>query len=1182
MTPRPTETKMLLHLALWVAVTALAIGLGGGCGKECGPRVVFLGRRREAMMLFVDARTKSKSISQSWTRSTSITPPPTRTETPSDTSSPTRSVPLTPTRTVPYTFTETYTLDPGPCDATISVLPMTVENVLLQKVQGAPDRAFGTSLRFYSVSALDVASVGFTANVVLNEGGVFFLNGPPESMITLSVKSTLAFNGFPEDSKIAALGPRLSLEERADLESDESHGLNRFLLKERTGSPSSSLLARSNMDDGAQLIRALVTFAGAKVERYARRFTFAIAPIPTYRLARDEFWFIGLRSNASVPTGCAARTPIVVQVTAWQMSALASVTQVLCLVAMGLGIAGATMEVIPTSVHAGMIAVLAELHFAQEDGGKLPLAINPTQLALGDTKYRYLLGATVANTGLVVFFHVATGLGIVCLTRFAGYTDTAAQSACKSPRFVGAFHLHLFAQSIYAVGRVFGWTTLVSYVVAATCLVAWLLSALVVHRSSVSSQIPFDAEFVADAQPGLNPLSPDVATNAKVHNTILSSLTLDFKNDRKGYWRCTDDYKTFVLRHGIVFEHLTPRGRYWSIIEMCDMLGTSLLTLFDNYTTFLAFYQFILTFSLKLAVIVLLVLLKPLISRYSSALLMIVYACELVATLALAVGSTRKELLPATSFMQHLALLIASVAVTVDCVLSIVRSVVRCQQALREEKAFAIDEVTAALAIPLTEAFDRAPPAPKTQEEIRLYNIRSHLRLLDFELTQDREMKVAMQTTMVRDPTACAKMEAGLRRRLCERRRAFLESEEHRAGLEGVPWPIPSRSEFNLELRNSRFGRYAPGGIDQHRGRVSSSSISLATDADDELPDTQSDSWNLLLDLDPAHPEDAELLRSLREHRRHHRRYKRGTVSETAAVNESNDDSASDDDDDTGRVFGIGRRDDEGRIVDEALSPAQKAWLELKRKQRAAAKEQRRLQRGGAMTHHKGRPGGSAPSASDAGGDDGVHDDFHAALFTAPMPVLEPEVVAPTNPPPRVVDTAVVDTVEARLIRKADAFDLDLPTPDEDFDSDGQAVDEYHPTFLHTLRGMVRLRKVKARRAAAVAAHRSPPKRVPTAALPTGEPRPLLPFFQEGDGGSRRTDRDALPVFLHDARGNAASPNFRPPPTRPPATTITTTEAARYAELLDDLRTSGGVRSRTEFFPPERVRRLSETDFLAV
>jgi hypothetical protein len=697
-------------------------------------------------------RTATRNVSLSNSVTKSVTPPPTRTRTPSRTPTPTHTVNYTRTRTLMHSRSQTHTHVPGPCDMNLSFSPLNLETVKARLTAGAPvDMDPTTSINYYRVRQVDVASGGIFFSIELVDG-VFLLEGPPAGGIELYVKSVMLFAAISPYSDLGyPFRGDFTDDERDAKESTESHGLNRYVFASEVQASGKEFVSSAQMSSAAAARQAMMDLDArgvVTVERRPRRLYVTMRPIPAYRLAYDEFWFFNVRFNASVPMGCASSQAIIVHVTATSRSVLTQVTQAICGVVLLLGVFAACVESIPTSQHATMIAVLAEMHFAQEDGTPLPFVIHPLGVTLGTTKYRYLLGAALANTGICVGMLLLQCIAAAVLIQCRNNRDVdAALGKVKFPRITSALHVHLFPATCFAIARVFGSTTLSSYVIAGSALVTLMGMAVLVHRSSVSSVMPFDAEFVPNKQPPLTPMSPPIDVPAHVGNTILGSARLDLIRDRSGYWISTDSHRTFVERHGVVFENYNPwrYARYWGILEMCDFLWTGLLSLFDNYTTFLAFYQFGLSLLVKVALLMLMIYMRPVISRISSLLLAVVYGCQCVALLALTIGSTRRELLDGTSQIKDVVLLIASGAVAMDVIVNALRRLQRYRAAeaemTRDGNKQGYVDVTRECRHPLMADFTRAPEPETTVEQQDVDRLRRRLRRIELELAAIKDEK---------------------------------------------------------------------------------------------------------------------------------------------------------------------------------------------------------------------------------------------------------------------------------------------------------------------------------------------------------------------------------------------------------------------------------------------------------
>jgi hypothetical protein len=163
-----------------------------------------------------------------------------------------------------------------------------------------------------------------------------------------------------------------------------------------------------------------------------------------------------------------------------------------------------------------------------------------------------------------------------------------------------------------------------------------------------------------------------------------------------------------------VFENYKPSSRNWQQIEFIETFLTCLLVMLDNYSAFLAFYQFALTFLLKLLLMVAIIVRKPFLSNRTTSVMLACYGGQVMASAALAISSLRHELLDEGEIGQAIGCCVAILALAADVVLEVTERFCRFWILYRRRKwAVEYDETTERR-LQLTEDLLRA----KTQDEI--------------------------------------------------------------------------------------------------------------------------------------------------------------------------------------------------------------------------------------------------------------------------------------------------------------------------------------------------------------------------------------------------------------------------------------------------------------------------------
>lgn len=664
----------------------------------------------------VDTETDELTATESL--SVSITPPPTPTPSFSFVTSRTHSVDVSVSATVLVSESATITLDPGQCHLETSVIPLQLAGLPFAELRGAPDSLYDRTLRYYTMTSTEFAQEGFIINQLIHNAVYEPKTAPnPRSMVRILVKSQLYFGALVAEDALAFsrlsapfVGegglvsngslPSVMLQDgstvadvsgsRNDFPSKEGHGLNDFL--------------ESNKLD-------------LRAERTHKRLSVRIGENPSYRIAEDEWIVFLFPPNNTVPEGCATE-PVVLHVTAFRPSFIFYITNGICFAVIIAGIlATCSQSSIPTSHHAGMIAILSSFHFAQEDGTPLSLALNPSQWAFDQTKYRYVRGAMLGNMLMVLLVFFGQVVAVYVLTKVRKYSRDEAERTALFPRLTGAFVLHLGPSIMFVCGRNFGSTTVSAFLMTSVVLVAYLFVAVVVARCNVSSQFPFMAKFIPRELPSYHPLLPNIRTLPKVQNTILRTIVPNLTTDRKGYWKATDTDNSFVIRHGFVFENYTEKARSWMIFEFVDFFLTSILAVFDNYTLFLAVYQFGTTCLLKITMLIMTIVMKPILSSYSFTLLLVQYASQVVALLAVTLGSTRRQLSLVATNIQDVACLFAAVVLLCDVGIAITRSLLIFYQSFTRNKSFDVTDETRDRQLPLEDDFSRAKPGVMTYNQ---------------------------------------------------------------------------------------------------------------------------------------------------------------------------------------------------------------------------------------------------------------------------------------------------------------------------------------------------------------------------------------------------------------------------------------------------------------------------------
>jgi hypothetical protein len=583
-----------------------------------------------------------------------------------------------PTRSASQTFSG----DPGSCSAEYSVYPLHTDSIPYSDIVGYPEDKIGDVFSFSDIPAVLVQSGGFSVGVRLQQG-FFFPNVRLPIALKIFAKSSLL------ESVLVPAEQAVGLE--GDFRSVESHGINDFW----PNNPQYFRFSRSNS-----------------------AFSLQVLPLNSYRIAVDEWIIINFYFNATAPLGCATK-PVVIRISAFKPPFYLPILGGVALFVMISGIiAAATQRTIPTSHHATMIAMLAWMHFAQEDGTQLPLALSPLQLSFGTTKYRYVLGALFGNAGIIFLVFFGQHIAMYYVARRRGYDRSLAARAVLYPRLTSSVVMHFAGAILFCCGRNFGNQTSTSFIVTSLVLLftGWVI--VKTHRVNVSSTMLFQAEFVENEVPAAHPLLGGAKPGdyvADINDTFLQTMRSRLTLQPLGFWKSTDPANSFVQRYGMVMENYTPQAKYWMLIETIDIAVTTLLSVFDNYTAFLAFFQFFVTLLVKLALLIILIWKRPLLTGQSSMAMLANYGGQVIGYLALSIGSLRYEIRGPAEIVQGIGCTIALGGLLYDVLVHVTTGALQFYDLYKRDKDFDENEDDAGNThLELTKNFRRA----KTEAEL--------------------------------------------------------------------------------------------------------------------------------------------------------------------------------------------------------------------------------------------------------------------------------------------------------------------------------------------------------------------------------------------------------------------------------------------------------------------------------
>ena len=573
----------------------------------------------------------------------------------------------------------------GNCTAETWMSPIGFTTMLYDNMIACPDTYKGRSFLHFSSGAIPFSDDGALVTLRLTSG-VFFTTIPPSSMVRIFAKSAPLFE---------CIGSADDALSTTDYDSGEKHGLMR------------------NVEKGNTELKYTVT---------PRTFTLGIYPRGYYRITDDEWIYVLFYRNATVGAGCAAQKPIVVHVSPFRHGALNSVSDALSFVVLVIGVLAAVCGTsVPTSHHAGMVAMLAQFAFAQEDGNQLPITLHPLQTSIGTTKYQYIMGTVLGSSALLAVIGVVQLVLVAYFHWMHRYHWTEATHKVYFPRIWTAVAMHLSVGLFYGGSRNLGNSTMGAFVLSTAVLFCILLCLCLVHRVTFSSTLRFEAEFLWHEVAAFDPLRPNRLTYLppKHHLTSLGILP-SMMTSIRGRWRSTDADRSFVDRLGFVFESYVPDGKLWMGLEVVDFFLCSVVTCFDNYMPLMALYQYIITMIVKLAMILMLIAWNPFVCRHSGMACFAVYCLEALMCLALSISTQSLALMQTCSAIQELLGLAATIVLLVNCGIVMARSLAQCRDDLSRDRRFVITDATE-LVVPLNEGAlifplpDRSQPDPREQ-----------------------------------------------------------------------------------------------------------------------------------------------------------------------------------------------------------------------------------------------------------------------------------------------------------------------------------------------------------------------------------------------------------------------------------------------------------------------------------
>jgi hypothetical protein len=404
----------------------------------------------------------------------------------------------------------------------------------------------------------------------------------------------------------------------------------------------------------------------------------------SYRIAADEFLYINFFNNATSPYGCAAIAPVVIRIKAYAQSVMSDVVQGIAFGVLVFGLISVLARgSVPSSHQAGMYGMLSFTHFAQEDGNALSLILNPLQASIGASKYQYVQGALVSSVSIIAAVAGIQLAAVFYLRRMSFLPPLEAQAVVRFPSVLVAVAVHLAPSTFYCVGRNFGnQNGILSYGLAFLNSAVFLL--IVVALGAWKLQNP-PVAFGAVRKP--IEVKPVVQfqndTAATAEQRVMSYLV-----QQEGKWE-DDKRSEFIMeRYGWIFENYSYEGRYRTVFEFFDSLLLGVLAVADNHTSTLAMIQYGIYFLVKAVLLVALFLRNPITIPSSAVICLVSYACQVVASLALVVGSINPSIMQPAYIVRDVSLIVGVLSLVADCLLTTLRHMLTFRAALQhtEEK----------------------------------------------------------------------------------------------------------------------------------------------------------------------------------------------------------------------------------------------------------------------------------------------------------------------------------------------------------------------------------------------------------------------------------------------------------------------------------------------------------------
>jgi hypothetical protein len=614
----------------------------------------------------------------------------------------------------------------GECQSSVSVGSYTEKRFIsVADVAGGSPNDVNDFIPYYYISAIDFRAHGVVIIVSLQNPNASQTDADGTPTFTAAATAAAVDDLNPADPTLLSGAFVVSVKSE----------LNTRMIGSADAVVANRLFSEGNSQEGHGAL-AILEKRRAFIGAYAnnnRTLMITLLNFVSYRVASDEWIIFNFFENSTDPSGCVTGQ-IIIQIATYRFLELQSVTNILCFIALLAGIVASFVGTpLVLSQHAGAVALLSLLHFAQEDGATLPLAINVFQASIGSTKYRYVVGVLVVQTTVIAFLVIVHYLAARWVIPYVkGLNVHVAQALVRHPALSVALVLHLAPGMWFSFGRNLGNQASEQYVLNFACFSVTTYLTWIGFRDLVSSSMSVRYLPHKDRSGRLidHGFHDDLVTSIDIGGDVMVTYTIDdegypireehcgsialeafvqseeshfdatkhrphrylilreafhrgtpswlrrlllWLDEEHGVWRSIDPLQTFLASRGHAVQHYTKRGRLWMGLEQLDIFLVALLTLVDNYTTQLASIQFGITLLSKTIMFLAAVGLNPARRTYAGLLLLMLYFFEMCAALALLIGAQRAELVPVCEVVQTAVCFICAIILVLEllCVLII-------------------------------------------------------------------------------------------------------------------------------------------------------------------------------------------------------------------------------------------------------------------------------------------------------------------------------------------------------------------------------------------------------------------------------------------------------------------------------------------------------------------------------